>query len=313
MTVNHLHDLCRFSHTSLLCNELTGLDTCATRLKDLAKTRVSVFSSLEGVAGGTTSCVRIKELNVPAVALVNDKIHLRCDYEEEGKARLYTLKWYKDGKEFYRYQPGISAHSADDRCADDLTYDVAGVNVDCWVSTERDVVLQGVSKMTSGDYQCEVIGEHPMFRKVVRVARLTVFSEALEAPVVTGAKESYRDDDEVTLNCSSRNVEYIPVLSWLLNGRPAAPDQVRKYPERRTIGLVFQTTDQLFRRGYIEVACVSSLGALHQKEVEVQLPNHNYLSAQEYHYNSGRKRDEGAWACATVGALSLTILNHFLR
>ncbi|ROT66200.1 putative cell adhesion molecule 2-like isoform X1 [Penaeus vannamei] len=261
---------------------------------------------------GTTSCVRIKELDVPAVALVNDKIHLRCDYEEEGMSRLYTLKWYKDGKEFYRYQPGISAHSSDDRCADDLTYDVAGVNVDCWVSTERDVVLQGISNTTSGDYQCEVIGEHPMFRKEIRVARLTVFSESLEPPVVSGVKESYRDEDEVTLNCSSRNAEYVPVLTWLLNGRPAAPEQVRKYPERWTIGLAFQTTDQLFRRGYIEVACVSSLGAGHQKRAEVQLVNHAYLRAQEYHYNAGRQRNEGLRACAIVGALTFIILNHLL-
>lgn len=41
------------------------------------------------------------------------------------------------------------------------------------------MVLQRVTKATSGDYQCEVIGEHPKFRKETRKARLTIFCEYL--------------------------------------------------------------------------------------------------------------------------------------
>ncbi|KAK8719015.1 hypothetical protein OTU49_014297, partial [Cherax quadricarinatus] len=124
---------------------------------------------------GAVYGVRITDLGVPPVAIVGDEVHLRCDYEDEGGSTLYTLKWYKDSQEFYRHQPGLSPHTADDRCLDDDTYHVEGVAVDCWVSTEREVVLKAVSKSTSGEYQCEVIGEHPKFRKQTRQANLIVY------------------------------------------------------------------------------------------------------------------------------------------
>ncbi|XP_066978353.1 uncharacterized protein [Macrobrachium rosenbergii] len=235
-----------------------------------------------------SSGVRIKDLDVPSVALEGDEVHLRCDYEDEGGSSLYTLKWYKDGKEFYRHQPGISPYS--DKCADHNTYDVVGVQVECWTSTERDVVLKSVSKDTSGDYRCEVIGEHPKFRKEIRSARLTVFSEELQPPRVTGNEESYRTFDLVSLNCSSTNKEYTPDIAWKVNGHRASSNYVLKYEDRRSVGLHFRAVDDLFRRGVIEVTCVTSMGAYHTRSRKVHLTNRDYLSAQGYYYNSGLKR-----------------------
>ncbi|XP_042207809.1 uncharacterized protein LOC121856361 [Homarus americanus] len=143
--------------------------------------------------------VRITDLDIPTIAIEGDEVHLRCDYEAEGGSSLYTLKWYKDKQEFYRHQPGISPHTADDRCSNDNIYTVMGVNVDCWVSTEREVVLKTVSLTTSGEYTCEVIGEHPKFRKETRNEHLTVYSEPLQSPLLTGKEESYTPRDIVAL------------------------------------------------------------------------------------------------------------------
>ncbi|XP_071523301.1 uncharacterized protein [Panulirus ornatus] len=254
---------------------------------------------LGGAAG-----VRIRDLDVPAVALQDDDVHLRCDYEDEGGSALYTLKWYKDGREFYRHQPGISRHAADDRCLDHHTYHVDGVNVDCWVSTEREVVLRAVSRTTSGDYQCEVIGEHPKFRKEVLKARLTVFSEALQRPVVSGARQTYHPLDIVDLNCSSANTQYLPLLSWHLNGRPAPSTYLVKGSDRRTLGLRFQARADLFHRGVIRAACVTSLGSHHSRSPEVILRDPDYLSAQEYYYNTGG----GGWSAGRVLPCLLLLL-----
>ena len=49
--------------------------------------------------------IHITGLDVPKRALVGDQIHLHCDYDERG-TRLYSLKWYKNSREFYRYLPG---------------------------------------------------------------------------------------------------------------------------------------------------------------------------------------------------------------
>ncbi|MPC30327.1 hypothetical protein E2C01_023587 [Portunus trituberculatus] len=60
----------------------------------------------------------------------------------------------------------------------------------CWVSTGRDVVLQSVTKATSGEYQCEVIGEHPKFRKETRRARLTIFCNAISRDIMENKRKN---------------------------------------------------------------------------------------------------------------------------
>ncbi|XP_069159562.1 uncharacterized protein [Procambarus clarkii] len=252
---------------------------------------------------GLVNGVRIKEVSVPSVAVEGDEIHLRCDYQDEEGSSLYTLKWYKDAQEFYRHQPGISPHTADDRCVDDHMYDVVGVTVDCWVSTEREVVLKSVTRSTSGEYQCEVIGEHPNFRKETLKASLKVYSEPLQKPLLAGMEESYTPMEFITLNCTAMNTEYIPAISWVINGRPAHADNVRQV-ENRTVGLFFQARDDLFQRGVITVSCFTSLGTKHVKSTQIQLPNRDYLSAQEYYYNAGKKK-----TYLTSPVLTLLLLN----
>ncbi|XP_047482679.1 uncharacterized protein LOC125034775 [Penaeus chinensis] len=230
--------------------------------------------------------VKITNLLVPAMALEGDEIRLRCDYEVEGGSSFYSFKWYKDEREFYRHMPS-SMQSPEDRCVEDNP--VAGVNVDCWVSTEREVVLKDITQRTSGEYKCEVIGEHPKFRKDIKKSRLTVYSEPLQRPLVTGMQDTYTTLEFVNLNCSSMNTEYYPDFSWDINGSPADPSFVQ-FHDRRTSGLTFQARRDLFQRGVIRVTCQVSLGKHHSDRADVELTNRDYLSAQEYHFNAGERR-----------------------
>lgn len=239
------------------------------------------------LVGGGVEGVRITKLDVPAVALEGDQVHLRCDYEDEGHSSLYTLKWYKNEQEFFRHQPGLTPTDGDDRCRSHHPYHVDGVSVDCWVSTERDVVLQGVTRDTSGDYQCEVIGEHPTFRKETRKARLTVFSEPLKQPLVAGARESYAAQDTVSLTCTAANTQYLPLLSWRVNGDSAPQEYVVKSLDRRASGLRFVARPDLFVRGVITVTCLASFGGRHLQASEVKLTNAQYRGTHDFYFNAG--------------------------
>jgi hypothetical protein len=42
---------------------------------------------------------------------VGESSSLRCDYDLEGDS-LYSIKWYKDNQEFYRYKPETGAPSS---------------------------------------------------------------------------------------------------------------------------------------------------------------------------------------------------------
>ena len=72
--------------------------------------------------------VQITDLNVPREVLAGDEVRLRCNYNSEDGSALYSLKWYKDNKEFYRYVPS-NPDSKTNKCAT-RTHTMFGLNID---------------------------------------------------------------------------------------------------------------------------------------------------------------------------------------
>ena len=63
----------------------------------------------------------MKGLTVPGQLILGSGASLGCDYNLEG-SKLYSVKWYKDGQEFFRFMP-----SMDNKIE---VFSVRGVNVD---------------------------------------------------------------------------------------------------------------------------------------------------------------------------------------
>lgn len=53
---------------------------------------------------GWTHGLRLKEVRIPNHTVRDACAHLECQYDLDGES-LYSVKWYKDGNEFYRYVP----------------------------------------------------------------------------------------------------------------------------------------------------------------------------------------------------------------
>ncbi|PSN45910.1 hypothetical protein C0J52_24208 [Blattella germanica] len=93
---------------------------------------------------------------------------LECHFDLEGEA-LYSVKWYKDGNEFFRYVPR-------DHPPIQLFF-LPGVSVDIHNSTESQVVLKSVNLSSTGRYRCEVSAEAPSFQTVSDHGDMTVVGE----------------------------------------------------------------------------------------------------------------------------------------
>lgn len=65
--------------------------------------------------------LKLTELKIEEHTLVGNSTQLECKYDLQGE-KLYTVKWYKDGKEFYRFLPGESPEVQ--------VFEVSGVHVD---------------------------------------------------------------------------------------------------------------------------------------------------------------------------------------
>uniref|UniRef100_A0A182XHU0 Ig-like domain-containing protein n=1 Tax=Anopheles quadriannulatus TaxID=34691 RepID=A0A182XHU0_ANOQN len=51
--------------------------------------------------------LRNVRVTVPTAVRRGDPVHLFCEYELEDNERLYSIKWYKGKREFYRYTPQV--------------------------------------------------------------------------------------------------------------------------------------------------------------------------------------------------------------
>jgi len=66
--------------------------------------------------------IRLLHIDAPHTIQAGQPLRLRCLYETKGD-KLQSLSWYKNGREFYRYQPF-------ERRQPVLAFNLTGVNVD---------------------------------------------------------------------------------------------------------------------------------------------------------------------------------------
>lgn len=65
--------------------------------------------------------LRLTEVRIPNHTVRNSTARLECHYDMDGE-ELYSVKWYKDGHEFYRYIPRSMPPA--------LVFELPGINVD---------------------------------------------------------------------------------------------------------------------------------------------------------------------------------------
>lgn len=65
--------------------------------------------------------LRLTEVRIPNHTVRNSTARLECHYDMDGE-ELYSVKWYKDGHEFYRYIQRNMPPA--------LVFELPGINVD---------------------------------------------------------------------------------------------------------------------------------------------------------------------------------------
>ncbi|KAF6205062.1 hypothetical protein GE061_019229 [Apolygus lucorum] len=156
--------------------------------------------------------LRLTSLEVPRHANIGTSVLLGC-YFEITDNKLYSVKWYKDDYEFFRFMPDNHPNSQ--------IFPVNGIHLDNSQSDINHVKLDMLEYSSSGTYKCEVSTEGPAFDTVFTSHNMTVFAYPDRPPIITGAEEYYSIGDYITVNCSSGRSNPEPVLSWFINNQKA--------------------------------------------------------------------------------------------
>ncbi|KAH0951269.1 hypothetical protein HN011_012347, partial [Eciton burchellii] len=165
------------------------------------------------------------EFKMPTEAVVGSSVELKCEWRILGVSNLYSVKWYKDDHEFFRYVPDNNPKTQ--------MFPRAGVKVEKRSSSEKSnnqksIRLKDLVLESSGQYKCEVSTEAPFFATTFETANLTVISPPERGPEITGLSSHYAVNENVTANCTSWPSVPKANLRWTINGESV------KYPSLPT-------------------------------------------------------------------------------
>ncbi|XP_034250879.1 uncharacterized protein LOC117651180 [Thrips palmi] len=218
------------------------------------------------LSSGATS-LRMLQVNIPAVVLRGEKASLMCDFDL-GSDRLYSMTWYKDHDEIYRFVPRAANNPKH-------SYLVDGVHVDERSSDERTVVLRSVTLRSSGNYRCEVSAEAPSFQTVHGEGRLEVVALPQRGPEISRLdRAEYQMGDTLSVNCTSDRSFPPAKLRWYINDRQVDPTleaQMSAHGLVRTHArLVVQVGPQHFQDGNMALRCVATIRPSEQPKEPAQ-------------------------------------------
>ncbi|CAG4964417.1 unnamed protein product [Parnassius apollo] len=186
---------------------------------------------------------------------------LRCSYDLEGAA-LYSIRWYRDEYEFYRYVPRELPPT--------MVFPLPGATVDLTRSDDQQVFIVNLNRRLSGVYLCEVSADAPLFHTDIRSAPLTVVDMPFHAPRLTISRGIYERNDVLHANCSVDEAYPAPNITWVLDNQ-----KIAEMVSKQTLDLDFKeraafsqleinireinsyNTEAIFGNGYHESAYTS--------------------------------------------------------
>ncbi|XP_071544064.1 uncharacterized protein [Panulirus ornatus] len=260
--------------------------------------------------------VQVQRFLVPRYVALGVNVSLECDYVVQQHATLYSLKWYKGSSQFYQYIPTMpQSHTV---------FSVGGLHQHQVVPGRegRRVVVLTVGMAASDVYRCELVAEGPPFHTTQRSANMTVVVVPKEAPVISGSREYYQQNEQVSLNCTAPLARPSVALTWFVNGRQVSPGNVRTVEhftnpvglERVTALLSLRVSHDHFRDGAMNITCVGQLADLYHRSAEVIIrePSSRWFASTNLYHTSGASETPTAGPLAVIPWTIVAILSLFL-
>ncbi|KAJ8917514.1 hypothetical protein NQ315_005563 [Exocentrus adspersus] len=219
-----------------------------------------------------SSSLRAMKIRVPEVARSGDTVTLSCEYDLEQVA-LYSIKWYWNDEEFYRFVPKESPPFR--------AFSMRHVNVDISRSGPTEVTLRGVRREQTGDYKCEVSADGPLFHTDIKGAHMIVADLPSSNPVMNIEPTKVEIGKKITAYCYSPGSNPAANLTWFINDEEVSGnnDSVTIHPteisEDEALNLLSSkskievtTNKSHFILGTMTIRCESSIYSIWRESVE---------------------------------------------
>ncbi|XP_042899950.2 junctional adhesion molecule 2A [Parasteatoda tepidariorum] len=200
--------------------------------------------------------IKITKFEVPSLVIPGDSAVLTCFYDL-GREKLYSVKWYKDKVEFFRFFPSLTPQY--------MAFPVPGIDIDLSKLSPNTVQLRNLSLKSEGQYTCQVSADEPYFGCVQVHRDVVVYIPPESSPRISGELTEYGDN--LTLHCSSAKSKPAANLSWyvndiLMDSELIGHAQVIRHPdqlESSSSSINIPLTSQHLPPGDIRLTCTASI------------------------------------------------------
>ncbi|XP_024081718.1 uncharacterized protein LOC106660788 [Cimex lectularius] len=228
--------------------------------KIMFATILVLFAPFTGVGG-----LRYVSLHVPVAVAPGQSATMVCKYDLEGEP-LYTVKWYQDRAEFFRYVPKEHPHTK--------VFPLPGVNVDINASGPDRVVLRDVQMKLAGKYRCEVSSDAPHFHTKLVSAHMHVVHMLEGDPILKLEKSRYSVGDVLRGNCTTPPSNPPANVTWFINGNRInasyiSRSRVSGNKSMSRAGLEFEVNT--FNLGKMNLTCVADVYGVYKTKSEIIL------------------------------------------
>ncbi|XP_043481542.1 uncharacterized protein LOC122510743 isoform X2 [Leptopilina heterotoma] len=222
--------------------------------------------------GGVLALKDLK-LMVPGTVRSGDAVWLTCDYDLQGKL-LYTVKWYLNDAEFYRYSPK--------RNPPGLALSVKDIKVNLTRSNMNDVMLLDVSRNQTGIYKCEATEEFPTLETRTQQSYMMVVEVPEQDPSILVQRDRLPVGETLRANCTSGSSLPAPIITWTINGEPLdnnkmefrinfrnIPMYAEKFMTRSSLEI--KIVPKLFQDSKIRLRCFANIHPVYQATAELEI------------------------------------------
>ncbi|CAD7091250.1 unnamed protein product [Hermetia illucens] len=289
-----------------------------------------------GIANG--GALKVNLIVEPPAVRKGQHATLRCLYDL-GSAPLYSIKFYRGLREFYRYSPSEEPANK--------IFAFPGINVDKSQSNASQVVIRNVGFGLSGNFSCEVTADAPYFSTATAAVQLQVVEYPEKRPYLWADQDRYEPGDVLRANCSSPPSRPRTELKFTLNNIVIQPTDVQNiftpeglYATRISLKLQLQSShfrnhhmgygqlsNSISVNGGLVLRCTAQIGNLYQEysEIELGVPQRDPIPARVT--SSGATRlglhslrstnftphTSDLVVAATVASLISTFVQHFIH
>ncbi|KAH1014060.1 hypothetical protein HUJ04_002955 [Dendroctonus ponderosae] len=204
---------------------------------------------------------------VPAIVQYLNDSTLQCSYDLEDDI-LYSVKWYRGLREFYRYTPSEHPKTK--------VFPFDGITVDVNSSNSTQVVLRNIEFNLSGNFSCEVTTDLPHMVIGVDEQNMMVIQLPETSPKISVGRDVLDSGDILRANCSCPPSRPPVKLLFKLNNLTVAennPHPYTKLQERSwsDLSLDLPLDDFHFDNGRLVLHCIAVLPGILHDEVQLEL------------------------------------------